>query len=37
MAHYEDAYFGRSDVKEAVSIVAEKAAARAATPCRVRS
>ena len=37
LARYDDAYFGRSDVKEAVGTVARKAEARAATSCRVRS
>jgi hypothetical protein len=37
MSRYDDAYFGRSDVKEAVEVLAEKAGARAASPCRVRS
>ena len=36
MARYDDTYFGRADVKEAVGIIAEKAGARAATSCRVR-
>jgi hypothetical protein len=37
MSRYDAAYFGRSDVKEAVKTVAEQAEARAATSCRVRS
>jgi hypothetical protein len=37
LARYDDVYFGRSDVKEAVVTVARKAGVRAATSCRVRS
>jgi hypothetical protein len=37
MSRYDDRYFGRSDVKEAVSVLADKARAHAATSCRVRS
>ena len=37
LARYDATYFGRSDVKAAVGIVAEEAGARAATSCRVRS
>ena len=36
MVRYDDTYFGRSDVKEAVGTIAQKAGARAATSCRVR-
>jgi len=37
MSRYDAAYFGRSDVKDAVATVAAKARAHATTPCRVRS
>jgi hypothetical protein len=36
LARYDSDYFGRSDVKDAVSILRGKAAAHAATSCRVR-
>jgi hypothetical protein len=37
MARYDAGYFGRSDVKDAVAIVGEKARTRATTSCRVRT
>jgi hypothetical protein len=36
LSRYDTGYFGRSDVREAVAVVAQKAASRAATSCRVR-
>jgi hypothetical protein len=37
LTRYDARYFGRSDVKDALASLAQKAAARAATSCRVRS
>ncbi len=37
MSRYDAGYFGRSDVREAVSDLAEQAGGRPATSCRVRS
>jgi hypothetical protein len=37
MSRYADGYFSRSDVKNAIADVSEKARTRAATSCRVRS
>jgi hypothetical protein len=37
MSRYDEGYFGRSDVKDAVAVVGEKARTRAATSCRVRT
>jgi len=37
MARYDEGYFGRSDVKDAVAVVGEKARTHAATSCRVRT
>ena len=37
MARYDEGYFGRSDVQDAVAVVGEKARTRAATSCRVRT
>jgi hypothetical protein len=37
MSRYDEGYFGRSDVKQAVAVVGEKARTRAATSCRVRT
>jgi hypothetical protein len=37
MSRYDAGYFGRSDVRDAVVIVGEKARTRAATSCRVRT
>jgi hypothetical protein len=37
MARYDETYFGRSDVKQAVATVAGKAREHAATSCRVRA
>jgi hypothetical protein len=36
LARYDSEYFGRGDVKDAVGILSDKAAARAATSCRAR-
>jgi hypothetical protein len=37
MSRYDEGYFGRSDVRDAVAAVAEKARTHAETSCRVRS
>jgi hypothetical protein len=37
MSRYDEGYFGRSDVKDAVAAISEKARTRAATSCRVRT
>jgi hypothetical protein len=37
MSRYDEGYFGRSDVKDAVAALGEKARTHAATSCRVRS
>ncbi len=37
MSHYDEGYFGRSDIEDAVAVVAEKARTHAATSCRVRT
>jgi hypothetical protein len=37
LSRYNAGYFGRTDVKDAVAAVAQKAASHAATSCRVRS
>ena len=37
MSHYDEGYFGRSDIKDAVAVVGEKARTRTATSCRVRT
>jgi hypothetical protein len=36
LARYDSDYFGRADVKDAVNILSDKAAARTATSCRAR-
>ena len=37
MSRYDEGYFGRSDIKDAVAVVGERARTRAATSCRVRT
>ena len=37
MSRYDEGYFGRSDVKDAVAVVGAKAQTHAATSCRVRT
>jgi len=37
MSRYDERYFGRSDVKDAVAVLGEKARTHAATSCRVRT
>jgi hypothetical protein len=37
MSRYDEWYFGRSDVKDAVAVLGEKARTHAATSCRVRT
>jgi hypothetical protein len=37
MSRYDEGYFGRSDIKDAVAVVGEKARTHAATSCRVRT
>lgn len=37
MSRYDEGYFGRSDIKDAVAVVGEKARTRAAISCRVRT
>jgi hypothetical protein len=37
MSRYDERYFGRSDVKDAVAVLRDKARTHAATSCRVRT